>query len=613
MKPMLLTLAMEIPQGQEWLYETKYDGFRCMLEWDEEPILISRNGKVLNRQFPEIMDDLMDKKESISPFLPLKLDGELVFLTNNFQSNFSVVQTRGRMRSQESIQKHTLTFPCHLVVFDLLELKGESQTNLNLTERKDKLQTLSKAIRMPISINYEDFNRLQLIDVFHDDQELWNKIIIHNGEGLIAKKKNSHWIGDIRTTNWLKIKNWRYVSVILTKFDKNNGYFNGAVYRENKLIDVVSFRHGLKEEEFGTLVTFFEANGTKLKGEVWELQPSICAEIACIDFLGGMLREPRFHTFKLNKEPEECTWRQMQRQLLPIPESVQITHPDKPVFPSLDIQKDDYLCYLQNIASLMLPFLRNRPLTLIRYPHGVPGESFYQKSSPENTPEFVTTTKVEDTQCIVCNNVETLLWLGNQLAIEYHIPFQPIQTDHPTEIVFDLDPPSVEEFSLAVEAALQMKAIFDQFALKSFIKTSGGKGMQLYIPLPKGAFSYEQTGLFTKFICDFLIEQNPKWFTIERLKKNRHNKLYLDYVQHREGKTIISPYSPRGNDKGLVATPLYWDEVNDSLKPDLFTILAVEERIKKQGNPFLSFRDMETANGQSFSNLLEQLDGIKNE
>lgn len=608
---MLLTQADEIPKGEDWLYETKYDGFRCMIEWVEKPVLVSRNGKVLNPQFPEIIDFLVEIKDRISPFLPLQLDGELVFLTNNFQSNFSVVQTRSRMSSKNSINKHAMEFPCHVVVFDLLQFKGESQTNYKLTERKDKLQRLFKAAMLPTSINNENINRIQIIDVFNDNDELWNKLVINNGEGAIAKRKNSEWVSDTRTTSWVKIKNWRYVSVILTKYDKNNGYFNGAVYQDHILKDVVSFRHGFKEEEYKTLVKLFETNGTKLKGEVWELQPSICVEIACIDFLGGMLREPRFHAFKLNNKPVECNWRQMLRQLLPIPDSVQITHPVKPVFPSLDIQKDDYLYYLQKISPFMLPFLRNRPLTLIRYPHGVPGESFYQKSSPEHTPDFVTTTKIEDTQFIVCNNIETLIWLGNQLAIEFHIPFQPIQTDKPTEIVFDLDPPSVEEFSLAVEAALQMKAIFDQFELKSFIKTSGGKGMQIYIPLPMDAFSYEQTGLFTKFVCDFLIEQNPKWFTIERLKKNRHNKLYLDYVQHREGKTIIAPYSPRGNEKGLVATPLRWEEVNNTLKPDQFTIPAVEERIKKQGNPFLSFNDVQTVNSKSFTNVLNQLIELK--
>jgi len=186
LKPMLLTQADEIPKGEDWLYETKYDGFRCMIEWIENPVLVSRNGKILNPQFPEIIDFLVEIKDRIRSFLPLQLDSELVFLTNNFQSNFSVVQTRSRMSSQNSINKHAMEFPCHLVVFDLLQLEGESQTSYKLTERKDKLQRLCKAARLPTSINNEDINRIQIIDVFNDNNELWNKLVINNGEGVIA-------------------------------------------------------------------------------------------------------------------------------------------------------------------------------------------------------------------------------------------------------------------------------------------------------------------------------------------------------------------------------------------------------------------------------------------
>ena len=253
----------------------------------------------------------------------------------------------------------------------------------------------------------------------------------------------------------------------------------------------------------------------------------------------------------------------------------------------------------------MLPFLHDRLLTVIRFPHGVPGESFYQKNSPNYVPDFIATKQVEDINYILCNDIESLLWLGNQLALEFHIPFQTIHTSKPTEIVFDLDPPSVDEFSLAREAALRMKVIFDHFHLQSFIKTSGGKGMQVYIPLPFDTFSYEDTRVFTKFVCDFLVEQEPQWFTTERLKKHRGNKLYLDYVQHAEGKTVIAPYSTRGNDLGLIATPLNWDEVNSTLKPSLFSIPVVLERLKKEGNPFRDFR--ENVDKQRFTDVLTQL------
>lgn len=607
LKPMLLTDATEIPVGKDWLYEPKYDGFRCILEWESEPILKSRNGKILNLMFPEIVNYCHEIYEQIQSYLPLTLDGELVHLTNNFNSNFSVVQLRGRMRKEDVIQKHVQQFPCHYVAFDLLVKKGEGQIGLSLTKRKQQLKILFQKLNLLLSINYENVQRLQAIDVYKDDKTLWNQIVVNNGEGIIAKRKNSIWISERRTGNWLKIKNWKFVSVILTKFDKSNNFFHGAIYLNEELVEIVTFLHGLKEEELKTLATLFQSNGNKVNKNIWEIEPSICVDIACIGFDGKSLREPRFHRFSFEKEPHECQWQQMQRQLFPLPEKVTITHPDKPIWPANGIQKDDYLFYLQNISSFILPFLSDRQLTVIRYPHGVPGESFYQKNFPDTVPDFIKTEQIEDNRYVMCNDLESLLWLGNQLALEFHIPFQPTYTTKPTEIVFDLDPPSVHEFSLAVEAALRMKAIFDHFELPSFVKTSGGKGLQIYIPLPLNKYSYDDTRVFTKFVCDFLCEQEPKWFTTERLKKNRNNKLYLDYVQHHEGKTIIAPYSTRGNEYGYVATPLFWEEVCDSLKPDLFSIHSVLERIKKIGNPFRDIRQV--VEEQKLENVLQQLKG----
>lgn len=602
---MLLTASTEVPIGNEWLYETKYDGFRCILEWDKEPLLKSRNGNLLNDMFPEIISFCHEIYNKIKPFLPLTMDGELVHLVNNFQSDFSKVQLRGRMKNIDTIKNNAEIFACHYVVFDLLIYKGKNLTKLPLTKRKQQMSRLFNKVKLPVSINYQDTNRLQAINVYEDSPLLWDRIVTFNGEGLIAKQTKSTWNSAERTNNWLKIKNWRYISIILTKYDKSNGFFHGVVYRNDLLVEVVTFRHGLSEAESTTLITLFQTKGTQLSNNIWELEPSICVEIACIDFDGKKLREPRFHLFKLTTDIQECSWEQMQKQLYPLPPTTKITHPDKPIWPKLGIQKDDYLMYLQRISPYMLPFLKDRLLTVIRFPHGVPGESFYQKNSPDYVPDFVATKKMDDINYIMCNDIETLLWLGNQLALEFHIPFQTVHTNNPTEIVFDLDPPSVKEFSLAVEAAQQMKVIFDQFRLHSFVKTSGGKGIQLYIPIEDDSFTYEETGIFTKFICDFLVEQQPKWFTTERLKKNRGNKLYLDYVQHKEGKTIVAPFSPRGNELGLIATPLKWEEVRESLKPDTFTIPSVLDRITKQGDPFKYFR--ENSEKENFAMVLQQL------
>ncbi|MGB3259322.1 DNA ligase D [Paenisporosarcina sp.] len=606
MKPMLLTAATDIPTGKDWLYEVKYDGFRCILEWVEEtPILKSRNGKVLNPMFPEIIAYCQDLYQDIRSFLPLMLDGELVYLVNNQQSNFSIVQMRSRMRTQSVINQHAQEFPCHYVAFDLLSSKGEIQHSLSFSERKLFMRKMFKSLNLPQSVNYQDRARIQKVEETRHSKKLWHQVKVSNGEGIVAKEKTSKWQSDKRTGHWMKIKNWRYVTVILSKYDHNNGFFHGSIYAKGKLIEVVTFRHGLKKEEMTTLKTLFESNGTLISSNVWELEPSICVDIACIDFDGKHLREPRFHAFVFNQDPSDCDWKHMQRQLYPIPENVKITNPDKPVWPLLGLNKDDYLLYLQHVSPHMLPFLQDRHLTVIRFPHGAEGESFYQKNAPDTIPGFLATSMAEDITHMLCNNLESLLWLGNQLALEFHIPFQTIATDKPTEIVFDLDPPSVKEFPLAIEAAQRMKAIFDQFGLNSFVKTSGRKGLQVYIPLPVNRFSYEETRVFTKFVSDFLCEQEPQWFTTERLIKNRHNKLYLDYVQHHEGKTIIAPYSARGTEHGLIATPLTWDEVNDSLKPDLFSIPAVLERLKNKGNPFRDFR--EKADEMKFADVLSQL------
>ena len=590
MKPMLLTAAESIPTSKDWNYEVKYDGFRCLILWDENGVkLMSRSNQNLTPLFPEISHYCHQLKEKIEKDLPLIFDGELVFLENNYKSNFSIVQKRGKMRAQKRIQETSEQFPCNIIIFDLLKLKDKDMTKNPFQERRSKLLQFFEENQLSLTPNFQEKGTFQPIETFESYEPLWDKIQLAHGEGIIAKKKSSVWESGKRTVHWIKVKNWRIVTVILTTFNKENGYFHGAVYFEDQLSEVTIFRHGFSDEAFKTLADFFQQKGQKIAPSIWTLPPSICVDVACIDFDGKKLREPRFEAFRFDIDFKTVSWKSMLRQLHPVPQNIDITHPDKPVWPEQKLIKDDYLYYLQKVAPFMLPFLQNRVLTTIRYPHGVPGEHFYQKNAPEYTPPFIATKLEETIDYIVCNDLRSLLWLGNQLAIEFHIPFNTIDTSYPTEIVFDLDPPSVDDFPLAIEAALQLKTILDHFQLHSFIKTSGGKGLQVYIPLQKNSVSYDETRVFTEFICRFLVEQNPKIFTMERMKKNRGRKLYLDYVQHAAGKTIVCPYSPRGNLEGLIATPLDWQEVNSSLTPKTFTIPFLLERMHSIGDPFQHF------------------------
>lgn len=159
----------------------------------------------------------------------------------------------------------------------------------------------------------------------------------------------------------------------------------------------------------------------------------------------------------------------------------------------------------------------------------------------------------------------------------------------PREIVFDLDPPDRERFSLAVKAAGLLKQLLDDLRLVSFVKTSGGKGIQIHIPLPSDSISYEETGVFTQAIAWTLEKSFPDLFTTERFKKKRGDRLYIDYLQHGEGKTIVAPYSPRKREDATVATPLFWDEVGEGLHPDMFRIDHVVERVKTVGCPFAAY------------------------
>lgn len=280
-----------------------------------------------------------------------------------------------------------------------------------------------------------------------------------------------------------------------------------------------------------------------------------------------------------------------------------LTSLSKPLWPKLNINKAEYLKYIVDISDYLLPFLRERALTLLRFPHGAGQDKFFQKNCPDYAPDFIRTALIGDINYIVGGDKATLLWLANQLAFEIHTPFQTVKSDNPSEIVLDLDPPSRDEFELAIKAALIIKDVLDRLQLISFIKTSGNKGLQVYIPLPDDEFSFDDAHVFTNFIADFLTDTEPNLFTTERLKKNRGGRLYVDAVQFSEGKTIIAPYSVRGNDEALIATPLYWEEVTPKLRPEQFPLTKIKGRLQSKGCPFSTF--FQAKQKQPFKKVLD--------
>lgn len=605
MKPMLPTLTFEVPQGDNWNYEVKYDGFRALLFWDKEIKLISRNGNSFIEIFPEIKLYLEKNNELFKEFLPLVLDGELVYLENEYKAQFSSIQVRGRMRSEKKILEKALHHPCRFLVFDLLSLNGKSYRDKQYVDRKKALLKLFEDCHLPTTPNPASTNLIQLIPASRDYQAVWEQVVLNDGEGIVAKQDTNQWEEGKRTTLWLKFKNFKYVSCFVTAYEKSNGYFYVGVYKDTNIYPIGQFLFGIKPEEKQALFQIIKENKTKEDDRFIYVQPAICLEIKYLELYDEQMREPHFERFRFDLSPEDCTFDKFVHQQKNMPQDIDVTHPDKPLWEKPAVKKIDFIHYLQEISPYLLPFLHNRLLTVIRYPHGMFGEAFYQKNCPDYAPDFVQTALHEGINYIVCNNLKTLLWLGNQLAFEFHIPFQTLSSHGPSEIVLDLDPPSRKEFKLAIKAAQMIKEVLDHLNLIGFVKTSGNKGLQIYLPLPENEFSYDDTRLFTEFIAEYLISKAPDSFTIERLKKNRQNKLYIDYIQHAEGKTIVAPYSARGNDTAALATPLFWDEVTDELRMEDFTILNMMKRINEKGDPFQSY--FETKEKQNFSPILEFL------
>jgi len=280
---------------------------------------------------------------------------------------------------------------------------------------------------------------------------------------------------------------------------------------------------------------------------------------------------------------------------------IKISNPDKVLFPEAGITKWEFTLYCARLAPLLLPYTRNRPLTTIRFPDGVDGPSFYQKNVPAHHPEWVETHLDGDTEYVLLNNLPTLIWLCNLACLEFHVSFHTIdQPDQPTELVFDLDP-SVHDFSKVVEVALLTRECLNRMGLDGLVKTSGASGLQVYVPLAK-KYPYEETRKVGKMIAEYLTKQHPHLITVERLVKNRGDKVYFDYLQHWHNKTLIAPYSPRAKAEATVSVPLLWEELTADLSPKQFTLHTVFERLEKKGDLFAPLHKPES--GYSLDEIL---------
>ncbi|ANA79262.1 DNA polymerase domain-containing protein [Paenibacillus glucanolyticus] len=263
-------------------------------------------------------------------------------------------------------------------------------------------------------------------------------------------------------------------------------------------------------------------------------------------------------------------------------QEIQITNPDKPLWPEVGITKAMYLQKLAAISPFLLRYCQGRLLTTIRYPHGVQGESFYQKNAPEPLPPFVHTYVHENINYVLLNGLPELLWLGNLAALEFHPSLHLAGSDQPCEWMIDLDPTLPEEPRI-MEATAIVGNVLNSLGLNSVPKTSGATGVQIIVPIPAGV-TFDELRAVGQFVGQYVTEKFPKLFTIERLKKNRGDKIYFDYLQHYSGRTLAAPYTPRARKLATVSTPLTWEEVHRDVSPTEFHLLNIVERLQEKGD-----------------------------
>ncbi len=270
---------------------------------------------------------------------------------------------------------------------------------------------------------------------------------------------------------------------------------------------------------------------------------------------------------------------------------VRFTNLDKILYPKSGIKKAQVIEYYIRVAPNMLKFLEDRPLVTTRYPDGIEQEGFYGKDAPKGTPEWVKTfrryskTAKRYLDYIVCNSLDTLLWLANLAALEIHIPLSKARSyEKPDIILFDVDPKPPADINDSIQVAEQLKEKLESLSLSSYVKTSGKKGLHVVVPIiPK--YTYTKTREFVHQIGKYLKKENGLVVS-EFFRSQEPGKVYIDYGQNSTGKTMVCPYSLRATENASASTPLAWNQLQKGLKPQEFNIFSVAE-IKS--NPWEGF------------------------
>ncbi|RZJ72153.1 DNA ligase D [Flavobacterium sp.] len=626
--PQLATLADEPFDDNDWLFETKFDGYRALAQINDGKCeLVSRNGISFNKKYPEIVDLLSDVPTDMI------LDGEIVIEDSKGKSHFQWLQNR-----DENPDRGVMKF----YVFDILYFGNYDLRALDLLQRK---KILNAVLPKKKNIVFSDHT-------IGDGKKAFQKAEKAQGEGIIAKRIASRYATGKRTKDWLKIKTEKQQEMVIGGFTEPSGsrvgigallcgYYDGddfmysgkvgSGYTEDILRDL---REKLDKLERKTPAF---KNPPEEKNVHW-VTPKLVANIKFSEFTEtNSMRHPVYQGLRVDKKASDVQLElpQVANSNTKIPNSkakseiehepkpksvskkfakstavkiektkvsdlkslsdkVEFTNLDKIFWPTEKITKGDVIAYYNSISDVILPYLKDRPQSMRRTPDGIKSEGFFQKNVEGSAPKWAKTRKIksdsksESVTWLICNDKDTLLYMANMGCIEINPWSSRVGSlNNPDYIIFDLDPKGAPPENI-VKTAKKVKEVLDKLSVPAYIKTSGGNGLHVFIPV-KPKYTYEQTREFSHLVSQIVHRDLPEITSLERMPSKRQGKVYLDFLQNGKGKTMASIYSLRPREGAGVSTPLDWDEINDKLDLKAFNINTLPKRLEQKGDLWANF------------------------
>jgi len=599
-----------------WVFEIKYDGYRLLCHKDGNNVsLMSRNNNDLSATFPEI-------RQAVSrlPYERIIIDGEAVCHDPSGLPSFARMQKRGRLNKPSAIDRATRENPATLYAFDLVAFGDYDLRRMSLVERKRHLKALLPAV-----------GELRFSDHIAEDGKSMYAASANLGlEGIVAKKADSRYVST-RSDNWIKIRIDQTDDFVIMGYRAaENGDIRSlsvGQYVDGELVYTSNVGSGLSEkwskhyrplfDELGTSNN--PATGPTTKDYRW-LAPTLVCEIRFKEITpGGQLRHPVFLRDRDDKPPLECT-REVRSRALdevavepePIDKTVHVTNRDKVFWPDDGYTKGDMIDYYEAVSPWLLPWLKDRPIVLTRYPDGIDGKSFYQKDAPEFVPDWMRVEKMwsdvteREISYFVVDDVESILYIANMASIPLHLYHsRTANLERPDWCVLDLDPKDAP-FSDVLTVAIAIHALCDEIEMPNYVKTSGSTGLHILLPLAN-QFTFDQSRILGELLARVIVARLPEICTVTRNPAKREGKVYIDYLQNGSGKLIAGTYCVRPKPGAPISMPVKWSEVTKKLKPDSFTIKNGIRRLKRmKTDPAIEVLDQPV----NLLKVLEHLTGL---